>query len=187
MAAVVGGGGGGGSPRFYYRVERIQDFVGDRPLLLGDLNSQKTWLYITVKFEGGHLPEVDRGAYMVGLDSFTGNPHEEVGHVLSLAGVPWSSESGNDLVDSIATGIQREVGSGGEGLGGGLGIVPLLVCITMVEEKVYMCSSCEEEVEDEWEELECGHVFHRDCIFDWLQEEEDTCCPICGYEIDMDR
>ena len=40
------------------------------------------------------------------------------------------------------------------------------------------CAIClEEETDPEMTKLACGHMFHSDCISDWL--EFNTTCPLC--------
>ena len=47
------------------------------------------------------------------------------------------------------------------------------------------CSICFEELEDENREeykLSCDHVYHRDCISQWLNNH--TTCPLCRADVD---
>ncbi|KAF4651765.1 hypothetical protein FOL47_000187 [Perkinsus chesapeaki] len=33
-------------------------------------------------------------------------------------------------------------------------------------------------------ELECGHVFHEDCLFKWFLRSDNVQCPLCRYDLE---
>ncbi|KAF4693279.1 hypothetical protein FOZ60_011503 [Perkinsus olseni] len=33
-------------------------------------------------------------------------------------------------------------------------------------------------------ELECGHVFHEDCLFKWFLRSDNIQCPLCRYDLE---
>jgi len=41
------------------------------------------------------------------------------------------------------------------------------------------CTICLDKIGLEYTKLECGHVFHKDCIEKWAKN-----CPICRHEIE---
>ncbi|CAN0892319.1 E3 ubiquitin ligase BIG BROTHER-related [Linum grandiflorum] len=51
---------------------------------------------------------------------------------------------------------------------------------------VEMCVICQAEYEETEEEvveiIGCGHVYHKECVTNWLFIRRS--CPICGYEVD---
>ncbi|CAI0399377.1 unnamed protein product [Linum tenue] len=54
----------------------------------------------------------------------------------------------------------------------------------VVEEQGKMCAICLErfEVSGEAIRLRCGHLYHRDCIGNWLQKGKRQ-CPVCRSQI----
>ena len=53
-----------------------------------------------------------------------------------------------------------------------------IVNVTVVpEDGDQQCVICLEDIEEDETELPCGHVFHNQCLFEWLAQQ-DT-CPIC--------
>lgn len=51
----------------------------------------------------------------------------------------------------------------------------------MTEKKVVNCTICLDDIEDESWFLPCTHVFHNDCINNWIKEK--PICPICKIPI----
>tara|TARA_B100001287_G_C22495098_1_gene440830 strand:- start:38 stop:448 length:411 start_codon:yes stop_codon:yes gene_type:complete len=43
------------------------------------------------------------------------------------------------------------------------------------------CSICLDEEKNNLSKLECGHLYHKNCIEEWL--EKDLTCPICRNNI----
>lgn len=62
------------------------------------------------------------------------------------------------------------------------GISSRLVC-SPKEEEVWAtdCAVClaEFEQEEKVRELECDHIFHHDCIYDWFMKAKSAACPLC--------
>ena len=54
-------------------------------------------------------------------------------------------------------------------------------------EKIYKqsdCSICTHKLET-YVSLPCGHIFHSNCILEWL--EKNMSCPICRMDVMWDR
>lgn len=55
----------------------------------------------------------------------------------------------------------------------------------MEENNVELCSICLDDLDDkELYELNCNHIFHRECIQRWLMTS--TICPLCRAHVDPD-
>jgi hypothetical protein len=52
---------------------------------------------------------------------------------------------------------------------------------TMNTKKIFYCSICLEDIEDNVEFLPCIHGFHKECIDKWVNEK--PLCPICKIPI----
>ena len=48
-------------------------------------------------------------------------------------------------------------------------------CLICLEEQVLGAYACK---------LQCGHLFHRDCVSEWL--EKHCTCPVCRFELETD-
>ncbi|CAL1368237.1 unnamed protein product [Linum trigynum] len=77
---------------------------------------------------------------------------------------------------------QKEVEKGGNG--GACRGTTLEVKSVVVEEQGKVCAICLErfEVSCEAIRLRCGHLYHRDCIGNWLQKGKRQ-CPVCRSQI----
>ena len=55
------------------------------------------------------------------------------------------------------------------------------------EEEVWAtdCAVClaEFEQEEEVRELECEHIFHHECIYDWFMKAKSAACPLCRNQL----
>ncbi|KAI9481841.1 hypothetical protein BX667DRAFT_493346, partial [Coemansia mojavensis] len=49
--------------------------------------------------------------------------------------------------------------------------------------RTFTCAICLDKQEDALHTLVCGHIFHRDCIFDYQSCNPDAACPICRAPI----
>ncbi|RWR88393.1 E3 ubiquitin-protein ligase Praja-1-like protein [Cinnamomum micranthum f. kanehirae] len=52
-----------------------------------------------------------------------------------------------------------------------------------VQQSKESCTVCLEELVEETQlnQLPCLHVFHRDCIIEWLRQS--NCCPVCRFKV----
>jgi len=44
-----------------------------------------------------------------------------------------------------------------------------------------ICSICIDGMEQEYKVTKCGHLFHRECLFKWL--ENNVTCPLCRNKL----
>ncbi|CAD8132974.1 unnamed protein product [Paramecium pentaurelia] len=62
----------------------------------------------------------------------------------------------------------------------------LLKQCTITNKTVDCCTICLEESGNPVEiQLECGHVFHKECISEWLSREKH--CPVCKRDVDFGK
>ena len=52
-----------------------------------------------------------------------------------------------------------------------------------MKKHIESCSICLEKIDAEYGELECGHIYHIDCIKTWLMRHSLS-CPYCRIKVD---
>ncbi|XP_017617895.2 uncharacterized protein LOC108462461 [Gossypium arboreum] len=66
-------------------------------------------------------------------------------------------------------------------------VVGLVSDMPTVKQATGSCSICMESLSefegDGSRQVLCGHVYHHDCITDWLLNGNSNSCPICRHEI----
>jgi hypothetical protein len=77
---------------------------------------------------------------------------------------PASCAIGNDDCDSIARDHDCDSEAGDEEMAG------CAICLCQFQPEQLVCES---------NNASCQHVFHKDCIVDWLMKQTDNTCPMC--------
>lgn len=178
--------GGFSESKFQSIVQRIQYFNRDWVLPLDGNFDPKKRLYIEFIFDAQLQSQISSGTNLLDFEPIRVNPHDEIHNMLSSGKLPDSLVSDKSLLDSIVTGILATME---EEEKGGLGVIPLRVYIITVKEltsqELCVCPLCLKDIEDGEEEVpECGHGYHQECIFKWLEDNDN--CPMCGFEIDLE-